>query len=61
MKTRNYKDLVVWQKEINLAKKRLSIHAKSLCNSSDASAAFELLNEPRRMLNALRRKLATRA
>jgi len=30
------------------------------CNSSDTVAAFDLLNELRRMLNVLRRKLATR-
>ena len=30
------------------------------CDSSDAGAAFELVNELRRMLNALRRKLSTR-
>jgi four helix bundle protein len=30
------------------------------CNSSDAAAAFDLLSELRRMLNVLRRKLATR-
>jgi len=30
------------------------------CNNSDAAAAFELLDELRRMLNVLRRKLSTR-
>lgn len=30
------------------------------CNSSDAAAAFDLLNDLRRMLNVLRRKLAIR-
>ncbi|MGB9476549.1 MAG: four helix bundle protein [Candidatus Udaeobacter sp.] len=30
------------------------------CDSSDAAAAFELLNELRRMLNVLRRKLSER-
>ena len=30
------------------------------CNSSNAAAAFELVDELRRMLNVLRRKLSTR-
>jgi hypothetical protein len=34
--------------------------ALGFCDGSDAGAAFELVNELRRMLNALRRKLSTR-
>jgi four helix bundle protein len=120
MKTQSYKDLVVWQKGIDLAKivyrltqslpseekfglvaqiRRSAVsipsnvaegqarhttgefiqfisHAEGsvaeldtqlilsvalgFCDSSDASAAFEPVNELRRLLNALRRKLSTR-
>ncbi|HEU5314045.1 MAG TPA: four helix bundle protein [Candidatus Udaeobacter sp.] len=120
MKTQSYKDLVVWQKGIALAKivyrltqnlppeekfglvaqmRRSAVsipsnvaegqarhttgefiqfisHAEGsiaeldtqlilsaelgFCDSANAAAAFELIDELRRMLNALRRKLSTR-
>ena len=120
MKTQSYKDLVVWQKGIALAKivyrltqnfppeeefglvaqmRRSAVSIPSniaegqarrttgefiqfisnaegsvaeldtqlilsmelgFCDSSNAAAAFELLDELRRMLNVLRRKLSTR-
>jgi hypothetical protein len=51
--TRSYKDLVVSQKGIALAK-------LVYWHDGKARDAFDLIAELRRMLNVLRRKLATR-